>query len=35
MTLYTVFSASNYSGGDNFAAVLIFTTLDQEPQVTL
>lgn len=33
MRLYTVFSSSNYSGGDNFAAVMRYNSLDGEPEV--
>jgi len=31
--LYTVFSASNYSGGDNFAAILIYSDLKSKPKI--
>merc|ERR1712166_1039346 len=33
MNMYTVFSASNYSGGDNYAAILIFTSLQHDPEI--
>jgi len=33
-SLYTVFSASNYSDGDNFGAFLTYTTLEKQPEVT-
>jgi len=33
LRLFTVFSASNYSGGDNFAAILKYTSLEDSPEI--